>query len=86
MTHDPKRWDDLGPAKVMKYWPLFMAGVTFVFAVGVGSSTVKEIERRVTHAEVINDAQEKQIAALEEVAKEMPEIKRDIKEILRRLR
>ena len=86
MSHEPKRWDDSGMAKAMKFWPLFMAGITFVFAVGVASNTVNALDKRVTETEQINDRQEKQIAALEEVVKEMPEMKRDIKEILRRLR
>lgn len=80
------RWDDSGIAKAMKFWPFVAALMTFVFALGISSSSVKEIDRRVTKAEAINEAQEKQIAALQEIVKEIPEMKRDLKELLRRLR
>lgn len=79
------RWDDSGLAKAMKYWPLVFALLTFVFSLGISSGSINELDRRITKEEATNGDQEKQIAALQEIVKEIPEIKRDIKEILRRV-
>ena len=43
-------------------------------------------DKKIDKETEINSRQEKQIAALEEATKEMVEIKRDIKELLRRVR
>lgn len=85
MAHE-NRWDDTGLAKAMKFWPLVAAMMTFVFALGISSGSVKNLERRIEKESATNDRQEKQIAALEEATKEIVEIKRDIKELLRRVR
>lgn len=86
MSHINERWDDTGLAKAMKYWPFVLGMVTFVFSLGIASSTISAIDKKIDKETEINSRQEKQIAALEEATKEMVEIKRDIKELLRRVR
>lgn len=84
VAHD--RWDDSGLAKAMKFWPFILGTLTFVFSLGIASSTIHTIEEKISEEAATNARQEKQIAALEETTKEMVEIKRDIKELLRRVR
>jgi hypothetical protein len=52
--------------------------------VGVSSRTLENLYKKIDHEAEINAAQEKQIAAIEETVKEIAEMRRDIKEILRR--
>lgn len=86
MNHEPKRWDDSGLAKALKFWPLVASIAAVVFALGTSSGTIKELDRKIEHESEVNDQQAKQIAALEETTKEIAEMKRDIKELLRRVR
>lgn len=66
MTHDPKRWDDSGVAKGMKFWPLFVGLITFTFALGISSQSVKTIEKKAEKNEEINERQEARLAAQEQ--------------------
>lgn len=86
MSHINERWDDTGLAKAMKYWPFVLGTLTLVFSLGIASNTISAVDRKIDKETEINARQEKQIAALEEATKEMVEIKRDIKELLRRVR
>jgi|GEM_PF-3152493 len=86
MSDTKQRWDDAGVAKAMKFWPVIMGIVTLAFALGIASSTISGISVRVDDGEKINNEQSKQIATLEAVVKEMPEMRSDIKAILREIR
>ena len=86
MSMDHKRWDDNGMTKALKFWPLVTSILVLTFALGISSQTINVIEKKIDHESEVNDRQEKQIAALEEATTEMIEIKRDIKELLRRVR
>ena len=86
MTEMHRRADDNGITKIFKFWPLIMGVLTLTFALGLSSQTIQNLDKKIDHESEVNSRQEKQIAALEEATKEIIEMKRDIKELLRRVR
>ena len=66
-------------------WPMIVAVLIFVFNVGISSSTINKLEKGQDDIARQNSDLEKRIVRLEQIADEIPTIKADIKEILRRL-
>ena len=64
--HEPKRWDDSGLAKALKFWPLFMASVGVIYAVGQASTTINSVEKKIEKEALINDSQEERITRVEQ--------------------
>jgi len=68
--------------RIMKWWPLIAAISMGLIFYGVASGKMETVDNN--SAAIINH--ESRISKVEQAVSELPEIRRDIKEILRRLR
>lgn len=80
------RWDDTGIAKFTKLWPIILSALVAAIAFGSIRTEVTENQDLDKRQEFRLEKQGDRIARLEQAVQDIPEIRRDIKEILRRVR
>jgi Tfp pilus assembly protein PilO len=72
--------------QLMHFWPLVAAVVAIAAAVGASGTKLQQNEENTLALTAQVNAQSKQIAKLEEAVTQLPEMRQDIKEILRRVK
>ena len=72
--------------QLMHFWPLVAAVLAVTAAVGASGVKMQQTEEHTKELATKVSAQSQQIAKLEEAVAQLPEIRQDIKEILRRVK
>lgn len=71
---------------IIKAWPIFLAVGLSLIGYGTLQGEVKNSKEQVQKIEEQNLDQEKRLSQVEEAVKQLPEMRQDIKEILKRLK
>ena len=79
------RFDDSGLGRAMRVWPALIAIISLIYVIGVSSASLNQLEKSQEQNCAQDAKQEARIVRLEQIAEEIPSVKADIKEILRRL-
>lgn len=67
MSHEiPKRWDDSGFAKALKFWPLILSLFFVAQTLITSTHTITTLDQRMGKEETINDEQEERITKQEQ--------------------
>lgn len=86
MTESRRQWGENGYAKVARYWPFILAASAVIGTWSVMRAQVPILQKQVEKAEDKIDVHETRLSKVEQAVEQLPEIRNDIKEILKRVK
>ena len=81
-----RRFEDAGIFKILKLWPIFLGVATVLISIGALKGEIESNRNRLIQNEECHVIFDERIRRLEIIIAQFPELKQDLKEILKELR